>query len=97
MLFNNVIINYKEGVVMCDLRYRLIESIIHSVIIMILGLMEMIFVVKYISVSLLLIVSIIGILFILFYLKKKNNHDKNKLITYSWISMIFIIFIGALL
>lgn len=80
---------------MSQLKEKLIESTIHSIIIIIISLLASFFIIINLSNELFMwIVSMVGVLFLLSYMKKK--YKKEDLIIYSWVSLIFIIFIGNL-
>ncbi|SHK73211.1 hypothetical protein SAMN02745163_04362 [Clostridium cavendishii DSM 21758] len=81
---------------MSELKGKLIESIIHSILIMIVSLGVMYLIIKNSSsVVWLLIPSIIGVVFLIMYIKKP--YEKDYLIMYSWICMICVLFIGTLI
>lgn len=81
---------------MSELKDRLIESIIHSIIIMIVSLLIIFLIILNVSnIILISIISVAGVMFLISYIKKK--YEKKHLIIFSWICMIFVIFIGCLI
>ena len=80
---------------MSKLKENLIESIIDSIIIMIISLLTTCLIVINLSLLLISMCSIIGVLFLINYIKKPYN--KEYLIINSWICMICVIFIGSLI
>ncbi|MBZ9626219.1 hypothetical protein G9F71_025780 [Clostridium sp. FP2] len=79
---------------MPELKERLIESIIHSIIIMIISLLITYLIVMNLSIFLMSISSIIGVLFLITYIKKP--YKREHLIINSWLCMICVLFIGSL-
>lgn len=81
---------------MTDLKARLIESIIHSIIIMIISLIiTSLIIINLSNIFWMSMSSIIGVIFLIIYIKKP--YKKEYLVINSWICMIFIIFIGSLI
>ncbi|MGK0468378.1 hypothetical protein [Clostridium sp.] len=80
---------------MSELKEKLIESILHSIIIMIISLFVTCLVIMRLSLFLLSMSSIIGVLFLITYIKKPYN--KEHLIINSWLCMICVIFIGSVI
>lgn len=80
---------------MSELKEKLIESILHSIIIMIISLFITCLVVMNLSIFLISMGSILGVLFLTVYIKKPYN--KEHLIINSWLCMICVIFIGSIL
>lgn len=89
----------REGNIVEDLKERAVESIIHTVIITIFSLAIIYFIATNIPNNYFLMsVSMLGIIFILNYIKKPYiEEDKNKLAINSWICLTSIIFIGVLI
>ncbi|MBW9149126.1 hypothetical protein K2F40_09155 [Clostridium sp. CM028] len=81
---------------MQDLKARLIESIMHSIIIMIISLfITYLIIINLSNIFWMSMISIIGAIFLIIYIKKP--YDKECLIINSWLCMIFAIFIGILI
>lgn len=81
---------------MPDLKEKLIESIIHSIIIMIISLfITYIIIINSYNIFWLSLFSFIGVIFLIIYIRKP--YKKEYLVINSWLCMIFIIFIGSLI
>lgn len=81
---------------MPDLKQRLIESIIHSIIIMAISLfITYIIIINSYNTFYLSLFSFIGVIFLIIYIKKP--YKKEYLVINSWLCMISIIFIGSLI
>lgn len=81
---------------MSELKQKLVESIIHSIIIMIISLFITFIIIIDLSNTFFMAVSvIIGVIFLITYIKKPYN--KEALMINSWICMICVLFIGNLI
>lgn len=80
---------------MLKLKEKLIESIIHSIIIMIISLIITYLIIMNLSIFLLSMSSIIGVIFLIIYIKKP--YKKEHLVINSWLCLISVIFIGSLI
>lgn len=81
---------------MGELKEKFIESVIHSIIVMIISLISICFVtIKISNIYLIVGISTIGTLFMIFYIKKEC--ELNWLIGCSWVCLISVIFIGTLI
>ncbi|MBU3113688.1 hypothetical protein [Clostridium lacusfryxellense] len=80
---------------MTELKEKLIESILHSIIIMIISLFITCLVIMNLSLFLISMSSIIGVLFLITYIRKPYN--KEHLIINSWICLICVAFIGSMI
>lgn len=81
---------------MPDLKEKLIESIIHSIIIMIISLfITYIVIINLSNIFWMSMSSITGLIFLIAYIKKP--YKKEHLVISSWLCMMFIIFIGNLI
>ena len=80
---------------MTEFKEKLLEAMIYSVFIMIISLFMASIILVYGSLSLKIISSVIGIIYIFVYIRKPYN--KEKLLVNSWLCMVSVIFIGSLI
>ena len=81
---------------MSELKEKLIESIMHSIVITITSLIITYFIITNLSnIFLMLISSIIGVIFLITYIRK--TYTKEYLIINSWLSIACVFFIGNLI
>lgn len=81
---------------MSELKQKLVESIIHSIIVMLISLIiTSVIIIDLSNIFFMVISFIIGVIFLVIYIKKPYN--KEALMINSWICMICVLFIGNLI